>query len=137
MINLADANMSPAFFIHFVSFMTGLQHSPSVDSLYSLIEENQLKNMEELATFLSFMVRFQDDTRINVSDMEMVHLITNHESKGREFKAVIMIDDLSSDITEENRRLFYVGMTRAKDFLYIFYEETKESFVKELGKEKK
>lgn len=63
---------------------------------------------------------------------EGVRLMTLHSSKGLEFEVVFlvgfeegilphsrsMIDD--SDI-EEERRLCYVGITRAKDFLYISY----------------
>lgn len=63
---------------------------------------------------------------------EGVRLMTLHSSKGLEFEVVFlvgfeegilphsrsMIDD--SDI-EEERRLCYVGITRAKDYLYISY----------------
>lgn len=83
-----------------------------------------------------------------------VHLITAHSSKGLEFEHVFMIrcDEknwssgsarnrnfslpsslvASADITdrEDDRRLFYVAMTRAKNYLYISYpqftEEEKE-----------
>ena len=53
-----------------------------------------------------------------------------HSAKGLEFKAVYILDAnegvtphgkavLEDDI-EEERRLFYVAMTRAKELLYIF-----------------
>lgn len=55
-----------------------------------------------------------------------IHLITATRSKGKEFDAVIILDadmdewpnQLSTDI-EEERRLFYVAMTRAKQYLYF------------------
>ena len=55
-----------------------------------------------------------------------IHLLTATRSKGKEFDAVIVLDadinewpnQLSNDI-EEERRLFYVAMTRAKQYLYF------------------
>ena len=59
---------------------------------------------------------------------EMVSLMTIHSAKGLEFKAVFivgleeglfpLIREGNADI-EEERRLFYVGATRAKDYLYL------------------
>ncbi len=46
---------------------------------------------------------------------------TMHKSKGREFDEVIMmLDHVSSDM-DERKRLLYVGMTRARKDLYIYY----------------
>ncbi len=67
-----------------------------------------------------------------------VTLSTLHSSKGLEYKYVFIIDInegtiphqkavLESDI-EEERRLFYVGITRAKDKLHLYY--TKEKYSK-------
>lgn len=61
---------------------------------------------------------------------EKVHLMTIHNSKGLEFSLVFMVgleEDLfphansrdSETALEEERRLCYVGMTRAKDCLYM------------------
>lgn len=62
---------------------------------------------------------------------EGVSLMTMHSSKGLEFKVVYILDAnegvtphhkavLDADL-EEERRMFYVAMTRAKDRLHIFY----------------
>ena len=46
---------------------------------------------------------------------------TMHKSKGREFdEVVMMLDHVSSDM-DERKRLLYVGMTRARKDLYIYY----------------
>jgi DNA helicase-2/ATP-dependent DNA helicase PcrA len=59
---------------------------------------------------------------------EAVTLITLHNTKGLEFRKVIMTgieqgifprDDKKGDDLEEERRLFYVGATRAMDELYL------------------
>jgi len=63
-----------------------------------------------------------------------VNLSTLHSAKGREFDAVIMYGVNASDIPSardsrtsaglrEARRLFYVGVTRAKKHLSLIYQE--------------
>ena len=72
-------------------------------------------------------------------DMENVTLMTIHASKGLEFKCVFIIgcekgilpyslfEERVSDIDEE-KRLLYVGMTRAKKFLYLLHAEKRFIF---------
>jgi DNA helicase-2/ATP-dependent DNA helicase PcrA len=68
------------------------------------------------------------DINLDAAD---VKLLTLHSSKGLEFSVVFLVgvdrlqphpglsgEDLASAIAEE-RRLLYVGMTRARDRLYI------------------
>ena len=83
--------------------------------------------------------------------------MTMHSSKGLEFRVVFILDanegvtphhkaQLEADL-EEERRMFYVAMTRAKEKLVITYVKTKNGkdaepsrFVEELllrGKKKK
>ena len=60
-----------------------------------------------------------------------VHLLTMHASKGLEFDTVFLLDvnkgkvpkgaKLTAEELEEERRLFYVAMTRAKKQLHICY----------------
>ena len=79
------------------------------------------------------------------SDQSMVSLMTMHASKGLEFKVVFLsgiedhiipssraLEEDSRNIDEE-RRLFYVAITRSREKLFINYSDTRRD--KE-GKEK-
>lgn len=80
---------------------------------------------------------------------EGVHILTYHSSKGLEFDHVIMPDLNEGSVPhkkaasereiEEERRMFYVGMTRAREKLYLYYRtgskeepETVSRFLKAL-----
>jgi DNA helicase-2/ATP-dependent DNA helicase PcrA len=75
-----------------------------------------------------------NESQITNNDDEKVTLSSIHQAKGLEWKAVFLIwlvdgqfpngrileaDD--QDMLEEERRLFYVALTRAKDELYLTY----------------
>jgi len=116
---LLDGVCTPSFFVQSVSYTLGLDETSSCSLMQELITENKLLTIEQLHKHLAFMNRFLDDTRIDVSNVDAVHLITNHDSKGREFPVVILVDDFKEELTEEVRRLAYVAVTRAKSLLYI------------------
>ncbi len=61
-----------------------------------------------------------------------VHIGTIHSAKGLEFDRVILNDWEPSNASEEERRLFYVGMTRAKSQLDIITDR-KSPFTREAG----
>ncbi len=78
-----------------------------------------------------------------VLDDPGVSLMTMHASKGLEFTAVIIagvndavIPDRGADI-EEERRLFYVALTRARDRLYCLWQHNeaheKPRFIREIA----
>lgn len=52
-------------------------------------------------------------------DFESVYISTIHKSKGREFDSVYMLLNHVSINSDEDQRKLYVGMTRAKNNLYI------------------
>ena len=68
---------------------------------------------------------------------DAVSLVTMHASKGLEWKVVILPDvnegvvphkkAVTDAELEEERRMFYVAMTRAKERLFLFYIEEKEA----------
>ena len=76
-------------------------------------------------------------------DNEGVQLTTMHKSKGREWSVVFVID-VNEDIVphkgsssspegiEEERRLLYVAMTRAKDELYVMASGIESPFIASL-----
>ena len=59
-----------------------------------------------------------------------INIMTMHSSKGLEFEAVFVIDVIQGVIPtskavltkdyEEERRVFYVAITRAKKYLYVY-----------------
>lgn len=79
-------------------------------------------------------------------DGENVKLITMHSIKGLEFKVVFLVganekvipyfqnedDKKNKDILAIERRLFYVGMTRAKNKLYITYSDIPSQFIEDI-----
>jgi len=93
----------------------------------------QFTDTEEFLTQLSLLtnVEAEEDQPAN-RDTEQVRLSTIHQAKGLEFDVVFVImlcDGLfpsarsleSIDGEEEERRLFYVAVTRARNELYLTY----------------
>jgi len=100
-------------------------------------EENEDKS---LATFLqSVSLLTNADTEEDPKDRDKVTLMTVHSAKGLEFKHVFLVgmeEDLfpsqmmlkSQSDLEEERRLFYVAITRAEKKLMMSYAETRYQF---------
>jgi DNA helicase-2/ATP-dependent DNA helicase PcrA len=94
------------------------------------------RQYESLETFLAELALLTnveaEQDRAASDDAEQLNLSTIHQAKGLEFKVVFVImlcdglfpssrslDSIESE--EEERRLFYVAITRAKDELYLSY----------------
>lgn len=93
----------------------------------------QFKTTEEFLTQLSLLTNVEaEDKQSTTKDSEQIKLSTIHQAKGLEFDVVFVImlcDGLfpssrsveSTDGEEEERRLFYVAITRARNELYLSY----------------
>jgi DNA helicase-2/ATP-dependent DNA helicase PcrA len=97
---------------------------------YARQYESAAEFLDQLALVTSLETEGELGTRND--DDEMVNLSSVHQAKGLEWKAVFVIwmaDGMfpssrsleSNAAIEEERRLFYVAVTRAKDELYLTY----------------
>ena len=113
----------------------GLQRLENIQEFLSVVREfedlNPDAGLEEFLEFVSLM------TDVDTYDRgeDRVTLMTVHSSKGLEFPVVFVVgleeglfplnirfyDQVHSGDPEEETRLCYVAMTRAKDLLYLTY----------------
>ncbi|HIJ82521.1 MAG TPA: ATP-binding domain-containing protein, partial [Desulfuromonadales bacterium] len=113
-----------------------------LDQLLAAIEEFSEKNPESGLSELLEQVSLVSDLEQGETGQPSVTLMTLHAAKGLEFKAVFMIGmeerlfphDRSlnnRDGMEEERRLCYVGMTRARERLYLLNARRRYMFGQE------
>lgn len=129
-----------ADFIKDVSEKSGLKEFHQIQD--EVAGTQKLSNLEELANSavpypktMQGLLDFLDSISLDRSTQETqeenqdrVTFITLHNTKGLEYKRVIITgmehgvfprEDKTGDDLEEERRLFYVGITRAQDELYF------------------
>ncbi|HEY5992960.1 MAG TPA: ATP-dependent helicase, partial [Candidatus Udaeobacter sp.] len=99
----------------------------------------QFKDVHEFLSQLALISNVDAEaTPVQTSDKEAVNLSTVHQAKGLEFHTVFVIwltDGMfpssrslnMRDALEEERRLFYVAITRARDELYLTYPQMRLS----------
>ncbi|MEQ8471908.1 MAG: 3'-5' exonuclease [Marinoscillum sp.] len=112
----------------------GMSRYENVQELLNAIKEftdDTQREDKSLAAFLQEVTLLTDEDR-NANPEEAITLMTIHMAKGLEFKYVYIVgleEDLfpsqmmlsSRADLEEERRLFYVAITRAKEKLHISY----------------
>ena len=115
--------------------------------------ETRLENVRELSTvakkydeyssdglklFLEEVALSSDTDQVE-QEKDFVHLMTLHSAKGLEFKTVFIagLEEglfphsrslFNNEEMEEERRLMYVGITRAKEKAYLIYSELRNIF---------
>lgn len=113
-----------------------------INALYDFVaQETETNGSAENATIENYLadVALLTDADKNDADKEKVSLMTIHSAKGLEFSAVCIVG-LEEEIfpghqaffdsreLEEERRLFYVALTRAKEYCYISYARFRFSY---------
>ena len=113
-----------------------------INALYDFVaQETETNGSAENATIENYLadVALLTDADKNDADKEKVSLMTIHSAKGLEFSAVCIVG-LEEEIfpghqaffdsreIEEERRLFYVALTRAKEYCYISYARFRFSY---------
>jgi len=131
----------------------------------------ETKEMPTLVDFIDYIDLVieagENPAQAEIEDIDTINLLTVHSAKGLEFPVVFMIDlvsgrfptrnrgdliDLPNELIketlptgdehiQEERRLFYVGLTRAKKYLYLTFakdyggkrETTPSGYLGELG----
>jgi DNA helicase-2/ATP-dependent DNA helicase PcrA len=106
-------------------------YSSRMDDLKSLIGfAARFDDMQELLAQIVLLTSETSDKKVE-PDEDTIRLTTVHQAKGLEYGIVFLIGladgmfplrrALENGDLEEERRLFYVAVTRAKDELYLCY----------------
>src|SRR6266496_1489405 len=99
--------------------------------------QEQADELPNLSTFLQEISLYSDQDAMR-GEGSLVTLMTLHNAKGLEFRAVFMIGmeegifphsrSLEENTLEEERRLAYVGMTRAKERLVLTHASARSLY---------
>lgn len=152
------ASLSPYAAIHFIRKGIGYdeflktyadERNVNADDWFDVLDEMQemARDKKSIPEFLSFVENYgdtleeirQEQKKQQVKEEPGVSLMTMYASKGLEFP-VVFVPTLNEDIVpyrkavqegnlEEERRMLYVAMTRAKTYLHLSF--VKERFHKE------
>lgn len=142
--------MTPYSAINYIRYGIGYEEYLKEYAGYRKIKAEELfEVMEELASsaknFKSFSEWFvhieeytqqlKEQAKKQVSEKKGITISTLHSIKGLEFDAVFLMDvnegslpyhkAVTESSIEEERRLFYVGITRARKFLWILYAKNR------------
>ena len=130
-------------------------HHVKSETLFEIAEEitEQAKKYMKQSDWLDYVERYLHEAdeakKQNEQRSNGVHMQTMHGAKGLEFRIVFILDlnegmipydkAVLDDEIEEERRMFYVAMTRAKEALYMVFTQerynkkmTASRFLKEL-----
>lgn len=121
------------------------RYNQSIDDLEDIVEEfkSAADGLKTIIELLSHVEKVKESIEESKDIKEGVILSTIHGVKGMEFKNVFLINANEETIPhrssmeeniEEERRLFYVGITRAIDNLYIFSPKTQRGKFKEASR---
>lgn len=121
---VADARMGNVWFL--------------IDSLKDTIESDEAEQMTIEEAISRLVLRDMLDRQAEEREHNAVQLMTLHASKGLEFTFVFLMgmeeellphrSSIETDNIEEERRLAYVGVTRAKQYLTLTYAAKRRQY---------
>ena len=148
-----DASMLPADALDYVLKVTG--YLKNLEAQQSIEAQNRVENIEELinavieyeqntseptlSDYLENVALIADIDTMETDTTDMVTLMTLHSAKGLEFPFVFIVGveegylphqrslDTQAEL-EEERRLCYVGITRAMEQLYLSHASSRRMF---------
>lgn len=111
----------------------------NIKELLDAVNHFEKNGTTTITAFLDEVALMQDKMNKQNRDSHAVSLMTLHAAKGLEFDLVILpgVEEAiipttrsinTNDALEEERRLFYVGITRAKEHLLISYTKHRYSY---------
>lgn len=103
-----------------------------LNGIQEFVEDDESEKDKTLANFLEEVALYTDDQKDKDPDRDCISLMTIHASKGLEFPIVHLIGMeenlfpsqmalMNRQELEEERRLFYVALTRAERKLYLSF----------------
>ena len=103
-----------------------------LNSVQEFVEDDENESEKTLPMFLENVALYTDEDRTNDPNRDCVSLMTIHASKGLEFPIVHIVGLeenlfpsqmalMNRNEIEEERRLFYVAITRAEQRLYLSF----------------
>ena len=117
-----------------VTEASDIDRNENISELYRTAKLNDSINLNE---FLNEIILLS--SKSNEDDDNYITLMTAHASKGLEYP-VVFVTGLMEDLfplpastfkeLEEERRLFYVALTRAMDLAYLTYSQSRFKFGK-------
>lgn len=91
-----------------------------VSQIREMADFHAFENVVQMHGYMTAMQDYSDTTRVDYTpDMNTLPLMTCHDSKGKEFPCVILYGTEDFSSTEDDNRVLYVAMTRAKNNLFL------------------
>ncbi len=150
-----DASVLPTDALDYVLKVTGYLKNLEAQSKNNIEAQNRVENIEELinavieyednepepslSDYLENVALIADVDAMETDNTDMVTLMTLHSAKGLEFPFVFIVGmeegylphqrSISTESElEEERRLCYVGITRAMEQLYLLHARSRRTF---------
>lgn len=121
------------------------RYNQNIEEFEVILEElrNSANGFKTIIEFLTHIERVKEKLEVSKEVKEGVILSTIHGVKGMEFKNIFIVNAVEETIPhkssiennlEEERRLFYVGVTRAIENLYIYAPKNQQGRFRDISR---